>query len=390
MKYICLILAFLSLCAVPAWAGNSAGADTVESRMAGTNPDSDAPAPAKPPEAAEAQPVPAAAEPAIVWSQPEPALIPDTPLPASVTKPTTPAPGILSSDSGDYQYEALPPVAEKPPVTETVAAAPLDGKRRIIAIVIDDMGVDRRHSARAIKLPPAVTLSYLPYSTQIIEQTDAAKQDGHELLVHMPMQPDRASADPGPDFLGTDMAPTELHDRVEKSLAAFTGYVGINNHMGSKFTCDRAGLDVVMTMLEERKLMFLDSRTSPASVAEDVARAHHLQTTHRDVFIDDDESPAAVAKQLRRIETVAKHGGSAIAIGHPKDVTLSALEAWLPTLKEKGFDLVPLSEVIELRDGGKSAVAVAATPAVVAPVAAAVETPAPLPATPEAEPKKLQ
>ncbi|MEZ0226186.1 MAG: divergent polysaccharide deacetylase family protein [Alphaproteobacteria bacterium] len=278
-----------------------------------------------------------------------------TPEPEDVKGKT----GILSSDSGDYQYEALAPGAEMMLLPEPIPPAHVDSHKPMIAIVMDDMGLDRKHSARAVNLPAAVTLSYLPYSAQIREQTEAAKKGGHELLVHIPMQPDRKTADPGPDYLGSDMSPLELHERIAKNLAAFDGYAGVNNHMGSKFTRDKDGLNVVMAALEEKKLIFLDSRTSPKSVAEDVARAHHLETSHRDVFIDNEESAAAVDKSLKHLERVARHAGAAIAIGHPKDVTLDALEKWLPTLKEKGFDLVPLSKVIALRNAPQPAVAAA-------------------------------
>lgn len=344
MKHAHLAVILLALGVTPVYAGNAVSADNIEARTAGIRHFTIPKAyDIVPPGEFIGPPAPTK----ITWSTPEPEDV----------KGNT---GILSSDSGDYQYEALAPGAEMMLLPEPIPPAHLENHKPVIAIVIDDMGLDRKHSARAVKLPAAVTLSYLPYSAQIKEQTDTAKKDGHELLVHIPMQPDRKTADPGPDYLASDMSPLELHERMEKDLTAFTGYVGVNNHMGSKFTCDKDGLNIVMAALEEKKLIFLDSRTSPKSVAEDVARAHHLETSHRDVFIDNDESAAAVEKSLLHIERVARHAGAAIAIGHPKDVTLDALEKWLPTLKEKGFDLVPLSKVITLRNAPKPAVASAA------------------------------
>lgn len=343
MKYgVLLTVLLLAFAAYPALADNAVSPDTLDSRTAGITP------PVRHEEVPSETPPPLPSRD-ISWNGPAP-----------VEQMVGPRSGILSSDSGEYQYEALAPGAEKLPRLEPLAPLHLESHKPMIAIVIDDMGVDRKHSARAVKLPAAVTLSYLAYSTKIADQTDEAKKAGHELLVHVPMQPDRSTADPGPNYLGTDMTAEQLQDRLEKNLGAFTGYVGINNHMGSKFTCDKAGVDVVMAALSKRKLMFLDSRTSPKSVAEEEARDHHLQTTHRDVFIDNDESAAAVAKSIAQIEVVAKKYGTAIAIGHPKDVTLDALEKWLPTLKDKGFELVPVSEIINLRSPAKSAVASAA------------------------------
>jgi uncharacterized protein len=197
----------------------------------------------------------------------------------------------------------------------------------------------------------------MPYSPDVSQQVAAAKEAGHELFLHLPMQPERSTADPGPDYLGEGMSPLELHARIIRNLSAFEGYVGVNNHMGSRFTKDAEGLNVLMGALEERQLMFLDSRTTPGSQAEKSARAHHLPVTHRDVFIDHVMSEAAIGESLALVEAVAKHSGAAVAIGHPKGATISALQKWLPTLEEKGFELVPVSKVIELRSAKQQSVA---------------------------------
>ncbi|MDE1152183.1 MAG: divergent polysaccharide deacetylase family protein [Micavibrio sp.] len=262
----------------------------------------------------------------------------------------------ITSDGGKYQYEEGMPPAEATAVMKPEPADEL-GKPGItadhkpyIAIVIDDMGVDQKRSARAMdKLPPEVTLSFLPYSPRISEQTQKAYNLGHEIMVHMPMEAERRGIDPGPNALTTDLSIEEVKARTLKNLDAFKFYVGVNNHMGSKFTQDRTRLGTVMDELAPRHLFFLDSLTAPESVAESVARDHGLPTTHRDVFIDHFENAPLVAQFLNRIEYVGRTGGSVVAIGHPKDVTLDALEKWLPTLKAKGFELVPLSKVIDLR-----------------------------------------
>lgn len=267
------------------------------------------------------------------------------------TKPQDAAQGSsgIVSDGGKYQYEEKSTAQEA--VTPLVPHTGLPPHHKpMIAIVIDDMGVDVKRTARAIdELPPTITFSFLPYSRDVQAQTARARAKGHEIIVHMPMQPERVTADPGPDYLGTAMPQKEISARVIKNLSAFTGYDGVNNHMGSKFTCDRAGMETVVKILKKRDLFFLDSKTLAQSVAEDVGHENGLRTTHRDVFIDDTPTPPAVEHYLHRIEYVARHVGSAIAIGHPKDVTLDGLEKWLPTLKDKGFELVPLRTVVALR-----------------------------------------
>jgi polysaccharide deacetylase 2 family uncharacterized protein YibQ len=194
-----------------------------------------------------------------------------------------------------------------------------------------------------------VTLAYLPYSPHIALQTKAAAAKGHELMVHLPMAPEGMRVNPGPNYLGVDHSPEELKARINANLNAFSGYVGVNNHMGSAFTQDRAGMDILAQELKARGVYFLDSMTAPESIGEKAARAASVRATHRDVFLDHYEDMSHVLASLERLERIARKTGAAVAIGHPKDVTLDALEKWLPTLQAKGFDLVPMSELINRR-----------------------------------------
>ena len=220
----------------------------------------------------------------------------------------------------------------------------------LIAIVIDDMGVDQGRSARAaLNLQPQVTLSYLAYSPYIREQVSAARAQRHEIFLHLPWEADNARADPGPNHLSVSMPEELLRENLLANLDGFDGYVGVNNHMGSKFSRYRSGLEAVMAELQKRGVFFLDSRTTPDSIAEKVALEYAIPATSRDVFLDDAEKPGLVVAALREVEDIALRNGSAVAIGHPKDLTLEALEAWLPTLEAKGFQLAPLTTIIKYR-----------------------------------------
>lgn len=230
------------------------------------------------------------------------------------------------------------------------AADPAHG-RPMIAIVLDDLGIDKRRSGRAIDLPAALTLAFLPYATELAEQTGRARDRGHELLVHLPMQPHGHDADPGPNVLDMALGEAEVANRIDWSLKQFTGFVGINNHMGSQFTESPEGMRIVADSLRGHGLLFLDSMTTAKSVGEATARSHGVPTTRRDVFLDNTDSVAEVELRLAQAEKIALANGTAVAIGHPRDATLSVLEAWIPKAKAAGFVLVPLTAVVEARGG---------------------------------------
>jgi polysaccharide deacetylase 2 family uncharacterized protein YibQ len=210
--------------------------------------------------------------------------------------------------------------------------------------VIDDVGLSAADARRAIALPAGVTLSFLPYARNVQKLVDDAKMVGHEIFLHIPMQP-VGENDPGPNTLRTDMSDEVLRDVIDKNLSGFTGYVGVNNHMGSRFTTDEHGMRMVIEAVKERELIFLDSRTTMASKGEEVARALGVPTARRHVFLDNELTEESIADQFYSLLKIAARQQNAIAIGHPHPITLEILERLLPYLADK-FELVPVSALV--------------------------------------------
>lgn len=248
------------------------------------------------------------------------------------------------------QSEANAPQAVQVPVEmawlRNAVPFPKADSRPMVAIVIDDMGVDRHRSAAIIDLPPPLTVSFLTYAHDLATQAALAKAAGHELMVHVAMEPSSKAVDPGPDVLLTSQDDAELRRRLEQGIGRVPGAIGINNHMGSRFTEDKRGMGVVLDVLRKHGLMFLDSRTSPKTVARGIAHRVGVAVVERNVFLDNENSEAAVLKRLAEVERLAARRGYAIAIGHPRDGTLKALAEWLPAARARGVQLVPLSAVV--------------------------------------------
>ena len=239
---------------------------------------------------------------------------------------------------------SAPPISTKNWKKYAVPAKP-DG-RPMVAIVFDDLGIDRSRTLRAIKIPGPLTMSFLTYADQLKEQTEAARSAGHEIWMHVPMEPSKATIDPGPKVLLTGSDPTELIKNLTWSLNRFDKYVGINNHMGSRFTANLAEMHVVMAELKRRGLAFLDSVTSRQSQARLAASTTGVDFATRNIFIDHQNDLTIIRQQLSKIENLARKQGYAIAIGHPRDKTLEAIKPWLKTLNYKGLMLVPVSTLL--------------------------------------------
>ena len=218
-----------------------------------------------------------------------------------------------------------------------------------IAILIDDMGVARAWSDRAVALPGPLTLAFFPHAPDLAAQADAARRNGHELMLHMPMEPDDATEDPGPQPLLIGLDNDELRRRAVAMLDSFTGFVGVNNHMGSRFTRDAAALATVLAEVAARGLLFVDSRTAPGTLGERVARELGIPAIRRDVFIDNQDDDGEIATRLAELEARARELGFAVGIAHPRPRTLDALAAWLPEAVARGVVLVPVSAVVANR-----------------------------------------
>jgi polysaccharide deacetylase 2 family uncharacterized protein YibQ len=241
-----------------------------------------------------------------------------------------------------------------PPMLRGVDEQAANAERPVIAICIDDLGEDLAGTDKAMALPRAVALSFLPYAETTPFLADAAARRGHLVLAHVPMEA-VGSQDPGPMALKSGMAADEIARRLGWNLARVPGLVGINNHEGSRFTADATALRPVMATLKARHLFFFDSRTGPDSRAGAVAQDQGVMTAGRDIFLDDDPSAPAVSAELEILAREARRTGVAIAIGHPHDVTLRLLAAWLA--QDHGVTLVPLDEAIRSKEGRQVAIA---------------------------------
>lgn len=260
-----------------------------------------------------------------------------------------PEPGNQSaSNDGGNAPENTPEKKVIPPLwlRNATASGAREGQP-MIALVIDDIGPNLKNARRAISLPAPLTLALLPYANHLEELTGAARAAGHELLVHMPMEPEEQSQNPGENALLTGLPAEELERRLKWSLERFSGYVGLNNHMGSKFTKSEAGMRLVMSELAKRGLLFLDSRTIAESRAGAAAKAFMVPFAQRDVFLDNDHrNRDSIRNQLAAVEALARRQGYAVAIGHPHDATLDVLAEWLPGAAGRGIALVPISEIV--------------------------------------------
>lgn len=213
-----------------------------------------------------------------------------------------------------------------------------------LIIIFDDMGLDRAAFDRIMSMPGPVTLSFLPYARDVQIQADRARERGDDILLHLPMEPS-GGADPGPNSLSLGMSAQELFDALSWNLGRFEGYVGVNNHMGSKFTRDEQMMKRVLSYLDQRGAFFIDSLTTGSSAASRAGAAVGADVFVRDVFLDSEPGAANIRRQLHLAERIAVKTGYAIVICHPRSETLDVIGAWLTSAPARGFRLDTVSSL---------------------------------------------
>lgn len=245
---------------------------------------------------------------------------------------------ISLSGSRGFALEVVPQEQNKPG----------NGARPLIAIIIDDLGNQRIPGLRAIELEGPVACAIMPHTAHSTYLATKANAAGKEVILHLPMQPVEMERIAGPGEISLDTDRTALATILDSNLLSVPHSVGISNHMGSLITRHPGHMRWLMEELKRRgDLYFVDSFTTPDSVAYRIAQETGVPAARRNIFLDNEQTPDALERQFNRLKTRAARDGYAIGIGHPYPVTLEYLRNALPLLSEQGFELVPVSRIVE-------------------------------------------
>ncbi len=244
---------------------------------------------------------------------------------------------------------------KKVSIPETPARSPQRAERRgrQIAVIIDDIGFDLRLVEELARIRAPIAFAILPYAPHAAEAARFLHGAGKEILLHLPMEPRSYPAEnPGAGALFTNMDAGEIRRQIETNLNAVPYSSGVNNHMGSLFMENEMGLSIVMEELAKRNLFFVDSRTTPNSLARQAAARAGVRFAERAVFIDHRRGyTAALANLTQPRRSDWKKGKPLLLIGHPHDETILALREAQYQWHEEEVQVIPISAFISLPCG---------------------------------------
>ncbi|WP_417309498.1 divergent polysaccharide deacetylase family protein [Devosia sp.] len=265
------------------------------------------------------------------------------------TVETSAAPTELVEQS---EYGPLPRVSSSgatPFSTYARASVTPDGQTPMVAVIVSGMGLNLTGTLEAIQqLPDDVTLAFAPYGKSLERGVSAAQAEGHELFLEVPLEPfDYPDNDPGPDTLLTGQPPRDNLARLYTVMGSFSGYAGLINNMGARFTASGADFSPMMEELGSRGLGYLDDGSSNRSLAPQLATANAVPFAKVDLMLDAKPQRAAILEQLNALEARARQSGRAIGIISALPVSVTTVAEWSKELESRGVTLVPASALMQ-------------------------------------------
>lgn len=231
------------------------------------------------------------------------------------------------------------------------SSTPGHGDRKIY-VIIDDAGQQHSQDELFFNLSAPLTIAVLPecQNTERVARTVGFHRPKKQLILHQPMEPENPNVDPGPGAIRIDTPAEEVAAILKNNMDQMPAAKGMNNHMGSLVTQDRNLMEATMAFCRENDLFFIDSLTTPDSVAGEVAREYGVPVAQQDVFLDNDHSEAAIHKQFEMGMEIAARQGFVVMIGHAwSPGTATVIRKMYPVARKKGFTFHMISDIFESR-----------------------------------------
>lgn len=236
----------------------------------------------------------------------------------------------------------------------SIPAVPADqSSKPVISIIIDDLGYRYQDDVRALELPGPVAYAILPHAPYTKKISELAATKNKDVLLHQPMQAIQKNNLLGPGALTVNMTRDEFTKIVNINIRAVPNLIGINNHMGSLLTRYPEQMQWLMEIIKDNKKFYVDSLTSDASLAAEIAGKNNIPYLSRDVFLDNNHDGEYIHEQFNKLIDKAKQKGTALGIGHSHPKTIETLSRLLQDLEQYGVEIIDLKSLLTKQRNGR-------------------------------------
>lgn len=234
---------------------------------------------------------------------------------------------------------------QKPADKKTRVARDYNGVK--VAFVIDDCGYSIPLAEKLGKVKYPMAMAIIPYTPHSRETAEVFRRLGKTVFLHQPMEPKAyPEKDPGKGAILLNMPESLVAISLQKNVEDLGGKIdGFNNHMGSGLTESREKMSQVFDTMKKYTNFYVDSYTSPKTVAFDECQKQGMVCAINNKFIDNESDPEYIRGKIMDGVNLAKANGSIIMIGHLRDSTVEVLVKILPELEAMGVEVVPVKEL---------------------------------------------
>lgn len=215
-----------------------------------------------------------------------------------------------------------------------------------IAVIVDDWGYHKTGLPYLFSIEQPFTVAILPGLSFTTVAAEAAFKNKKCIMLHLPMQPEKKIKMEKITVL-KNMNRSQIIEIVDSLAGAVPHYIGVNNHEGSLVTADKTTITTVLEVLKQRNYFFIDSFTTPKTVAYKTAKSLGMRWGKSEIFIDNKKESSYNEKQINKLKALARKKGWAIGIGHDDPTTLRTLSLMMPKLEAEGFEFVYVSELLQ-------------------------------------------
>jgi polysaccharide deacetylase 2 family uncharacterized protein YibQ len=223
-----------------------------------------------------------------------------------------------------------------------------------LAVILDDFGQARSGIDEIMSYEEPITFAVMPLLEYSTEDAENALKNGHEVIIHIPLQSQRndIASWVGPYVININFTKDEIIKRIDDFCKSMPQAKGANIHMGALGSTDEKVVYAMLSRLNQKNMFFIDSKTHPQSVCEKIAAEIGIPFYENDIFLEiDGHTKEAVKKRLLRAAEIARKTGECMAIGHVGAEgginTIEAIKEATPEIKKMNVEFVYASELVK-------------------------------------------
>ena len=230
------------------------------------------------------------------------------------------------------------------PSDHFAAARDIAEGRPLVAVLVTGLGLHQELSTQALALDPAVAFGVSPYISTAADWQRAMRWHGHETYLMLPLEAvDPTVDDQGALAISLEDDPQAMATGLRKVLSRGAGYVGLATQARS-FAEQPERFSALVAEMAGRGLALLELGGSHLAAVAITGGLPYLAVEHP---LDRVLRPDAIDAMLAELENDARANGFAAAWTSPIPLVLDRVWRWSSEVEERGFDLVPMSALLE-------------------------------------------